>query len=1134
MSSPVLLPSPDDFTRRQAIDPTRSFTVRAPAGSGKTELLIQRYLGLLARVERPEAIVAITFTKKAAGEMLGRVLDALREANAGEAVEQPHKRLTRELALAALARDRELGWHILEHAGRLRIQTIDSLGMSIAGEMPWLSRLGAMPRIEEDTRALYREAARQTLLEVADQHNAALETVLVHLDNNAASARNLIAQMLAKREQWLPMVHLSHGEADEEDRLAMEEALERTIARRLREADELIPLHLRSPWMDLAKFGAAHREDAAPALIELNQWPPADGENLDAWQALADFVLTKDGFRKTLNKNHGFMPHHKARRDEALDLIRELSADERLLPVLLNLRKLPSAHYSDEQWNVLRSLLHTLKLAAAQLRLIFREHGVIDFAELSLAANHALGSAEDPTDLAYRLDSRIEHLLVDEFQDTSRAQFDLLRKLTADWQDGGARTLFLVGDPMQSIYRFRQAEVGLFMAMEQTGLGAVRPQSLSLTVNHRSAPAILERVNHLFTQVFPQSDDMETGAVRYSAAQAALFKLDTPANVTAQMGLFDVAADPAAVTCDFFVTQKDTSEAAALEAQCALERIADARAADPTGSIAILVRSRNHLPEIIAALKQKGLAYRAVEIDPLHERTIVRDLLALTRAMLHFADRIAWLSILRAPWCGLTLDDLEALVKNREEGASGATRRTVWECLRDLDALSDDGRARAAGLRDVLSGAFAEQGRWPLRRWVERAWMQLGGPAAIADDAEAMEDAAAYLQLLEQEQRGADLPDLDPFTLRVADMKAPPALDGGELHIMTIHKAKGLEFDTVILPGLGGRTKKDDEELVLFHEWTEEDRVERLIAPVHEASHEAGGDQDILYKYLKSIEAQKSDYERKRLLYVAMTRARKRLHLMGSILEKTDGSRKPYSGSMLRDIWDALTDHERAAIRTGELTPGARASRQLKRIPAGWTPPGMPEPIVWGNVLNIADPHEPSFEWVGQSLRHAGTVVHDFLQSLPPGEWTVPETSVIRAALTHVGVSPHELNEAAQRVEHALRRTLQSERGRWILAGHHDDVHSEYALAAVTDGEVLRGVVDRTFIDEQGTRWVVDFKTSAHEGAGLQKFLDEEQRRYRDQMERYARILQPLGNPVRLGLYFPLLDQWVEWPAEAG
>lgn len=225
MSSPVLLPSPDEQRRRTAIDPTRSFAVQAPAGSGKTELLIQRVLRLLAIVERPEAIVAITFTRKAAAEMLERILGALRSASEGTAVAKPHERLTRDLAAAVLERDRALEWNLLDHPGRLRVQTIDALCLSIAGEMPWMARLGAMPRIEEDTRAQYEEAARRTVLLIGGEprYREPLETLLRHLDNNATRLQQLLADMLAKRDQWLPLA----VETDEDERARIEGAMSR-------------------------------------------------------------------------------------------------------------------------------------------------------------------------------------------------------------------------------------------------------------------------------------------------------------------------------------------------------------------------------------------------------------------------------------------------------------------------------------------------------------------------------------------------------------------------------------------------------------------------------------------------------------------------------------------------------------------------------------------------------------------------------------------------------------------------------------------------------------------------------------------------------------------------------------------
>lgn len=154
----------DARVREEALDPARSFIVQAPAGAGKTGLLIQRFLRLLATVRRPEEILAITFTRKAAGEMKRRVLEAL-QAAAGEApADAPeNERRTRELARAALARDAECGWRLLENTARLRIQTIDSFNASLTRQMPVLARLGWQPGLVEDARELFHEAAVRTL-----------------------------------------------------------------------------------------------------------------------------------------------------------------------------------------------------------------------------------------------------------------------------------------------------------------------------------------------------------------------------------------------------------------------------------------------------------------------------------------------------------------------------------------------------------------------------------------------------------------------------------------------------------------------------------------------------------------------------------------------------------------------------------------------------------------------------------------------------------------------------------------------------------------------------------------------------------------------------------------------------------
>jgi ATP-dependent exoDNAse (exonuclease V) beta subunit len=363
------------------------------------------------------------------------------------------------------------------------------------------------------------------------------------------------------------------------------------------------------------------------------------------------------------------------------------------------------------------------------------------------------------------------------------------------------------------------------------------------------------------------------------------------------------------------------------------------------------------------------------------------------------------------------------------------------------------------------------------------------------------------------------LSDFDGFASQVRLLKAQSDPKADErLQVMTIHEAKGLQFDTVILPGLGRYCGRDDENLFLYHEG--------LMAPIKET----GTDSDPIYAYLQEIEKRKSGNEAVRLLYVAATRAKKRLHLLGY----AGANGKPCGGSMLAVLWDGLEAKEQQLFIEAAGAPAIREVQDAKppairRLPAAWVPSPAPTPVEWeGSETEINEMRQPTFEWVGDSLRHAGTVVHALLQRMAKSREYRVNRAVIRTALAQLGVPAAELERTTRRVEDALARTLASTRGQWILA-EHDLAQCEVPVSGVLDGKIVQGTVDRTFVDRDGTRWVIDFKTSAHEGGGLVDFLDEQQRRYRAQLERYGRLLNGLGQPVRLGLYFPLLNEWREW-----
>ena len=1108
----------DRQQRLQALDPTRSFIVQAPAGSGKTELLIQRFLTLLGQVEQPEAVVAITFTRKAAAEMRHRVIAAIQRA-AGPQPGRPHEAHTWKLAQAALAQNDKLNWNLTEQPSRLRIQTIDSLCALLVRQMPWVSRLGASLGPEEDAGRLYLQAARRTLAmldsEQAADVSADLSQLLAHLDNNVAMVEQLLSTMLGKRDQWLR--HVVGQPPPDLLRKDLERSLERVVEPALERVEAAFPEGFRAETVELARFAAGNlreiqRTSALDACFELRDFPDAGLQSLPRWLGLAEMFLTRQGIRRqTLNRNQGFPPTPAGR--AAKERLLGIELDPSAEATLHALRLLPPLGFDDRQWGVLAALMRLLPEAVEKLRLVFREEGSVDFTEISIRARDALGTDEVPTALAFALDCRIQHLLIDEFQDTSQSQYDLLTRLIGDWQPGDGRTLFLVGDPMQSIYGFREAEVGLFLSARTNGIAAVRPEPLRLSVNFRSSAGMVNWVNRALNEAFPETENLLTGAVTYEPSVP--FEGDAP--------------DRAVCLHPFLMNDPES------EARRVIEIIEEAQSRNSRATIAVLVMARNHLFHIVAALRQRGKKFRAVEIDALGERPVVQDLMSLTQALLHPGHRLAWLSILRAPWCGLRLADLDALVK-------GDSATPVWDLLQDparQEQMSLEGRTRIDRLIPLLGDALARRERLPVRRWVEGLWIDLGGPACLETRAD-LEDAAAYLDLLEQSADGMQLRDETGFAEKVASLYAPSDVEADErLQLMTIHKAKGLEFDTVILPGLGRLTRHDDPSLLRWLEFVDGDLSRLLLAPIAQAA----GDKDPLYDYLKSIDWAKRVHENTRLLYVAATRARQSLHLLGHTkLDPEDaGLRSPNSRSLLAKIWttiepefsESLQDHvveERDTVDTVTLEP---PGIPLRRLAPDWRPLPPPEDVAWEPRKQLPGtedpgPRHPTFEWAGELQRRVGTVVHRMLQQMCAPDRLNFSHDTLLAALRQEGLDGEKLEEALSRAVLALTNTVGDERGHWILSLHQDD-QREYALSTLVQGRVRRYVLDRTFV-AGGTRWIIDYKTGTHTGGSPEFFLDNEQERYRAQLESYGRVIQSMDSrPIRLGLYFPMLQGWREW-----
>lgn len=1126
----------DQKERLRALDPATSFIVQAPAGSGKTGLLTQRYIMLLAGVDAPEEIVAITFTRKAAAEMRDRILQALAQANSEQPPDEAHEKHTWELARKAIARDREKGWQLLNNPGRLRIQTIDSLCTSLSRQMPVLSQFGSVPAITDDAEALYLEAAINTIadLESNEQWSDSISHLIQHLDSRLVTLQGLISTMLAKRDQWLR--HVANPANPGLIRSHLELAIIRIIEEALSDLSAHVPKACEAELLALARFAAgnvAEPDSLIAACLDLKNLPGFSLEDRQQWEGLAELLLTADGnWRKRLTKKEGFPAPSttKDKEEKALytdmkqrmsDLLESLHDSDDFSVKLVQLRMLPSHQYKEEEWETLQALFELLRLAAAHLEIVFSERGQVDFPALAQAAIRALGEPDAPTDLALALDYRIRHLLVDEFQDTAVNQYKLIEGLTAGWQPDDGHTLFVVGDPMQSIYRFREAEVSRFLDARLNGIGQVSLEFLRLSVNFRSQQGIVDWVNEKFPLILPQEDDIASAAVSYAESES----FHTPLQGAAAIFYASVEKDYAA------------------EATKIVSIVKQAKAEYPEGRTAILVRGRTHLVDIVAQLQQANIGFQAVEIERLQHRQIVQDLSALTRALYYRHDRIAWLSILRAPYCGLTLNDLNILAGDDKY----QTIITLLQQQERIDRLSEDGRCRLERVLPILEAALTAQSRCQLRTYVEGTWIALGGPACVTDETD-LEDAEVYFQLLETLDDAGDAPDSYALNKKLEKLFALPDVEAdSSLQIMTIHKAKGLEFDSVILPGLGRKPRNDDKKLLY---WLERPNAsggsDLILAPINAQ----GEDTNPMAAYLQDLDKEKRRNEDGRLLYVAATRAKKRLHLLGHVdFKEKEGERilgKPPGDSLLARLWTVVEDDFQSALASysscnsaGEKTaPRLAGTLERTRLATGWSlpaPPSSSEAV--GEIINDTVGDVVEFGWAGETARHVGTVVHRLLQRI--GETGIENIgeqelhtyeAISRSMLSRLGVSEAYLQEAVEKTKAALRSTFESQRGRWILSNRHQQEKCELALSGVHDERVMHMIIDRTFIDEEGTRWIIDYKTGGHAGGGLDEFLDREQERYSQQLQAYARVMRKLEkSPIRLGLYFPLLGGWREW-----
>jgi ATP-dependent exoDNAse (exonuclease V) beta subunit len=848
--------------------------------------------------------------------------------------------------------------------------------------------------------------------------------------------------------------------------------------------------------------------------------PPAEGPKLEKWQEIATTLTTLEGKpRKRLGPAAGFYKGFNY--TTWATAIQELPPES--LENLQNIKRLPLLAEGMANLDTLYDLVLVVGEALNRYRSICRQRRLMDYVELEQAALR-LFDQESPTDLQLFLDRKIKHLLVDEFQDTSRSQWLLLQNLCSGWQADSGRTLFVVGDPKQSIYAFRKAEVSLFLeaakGLPLSGQDPFPLESLQLLANFRSHPRLVHWHNQIFAQTIMSDANDEADEVVHVSAEA----LVTPTPDQLSLTLF---------SSENQVDHPREAEAAWI-GQTVLQELEHLSASEKIG---ILLFARTHLPLYLEGLQNAGVAVRVQEGAPLLLQREVLHLRQIAHALVRPQDDLAWAALLRAPWSQLTLDQFVQVASQPEPS---------W--LDKIKTSKEDfsvmGKVWAA-----ITKARQRLGRHVLAELVENVWVELDGPEIVASTGSTagVANCRSYLDILAQAEQGLPEETLVKAEMLLQNAYVPP--DPGAapspVELMTVHRAKGLEFDVVFLPFLdwkplsGGRLAQPPYLVERLPGSTGEHLI--AMAPDRRREKTPG-----LYKLLRDIGNKKKLAEAKRIFYVAVTRARRSLYLSG-VVGTREGELSPQKDSPL---WWLCTHHRLKLSEKQELIAENNDYLDLSFNPLG-TPrivrkkggvPVLPEPLPFSPEPLSYSTLAPSqmVDWdqaTGEheedpNARARGTVTHNLMEHLGHGR-SLPESVAVVAGLIGEGVPETEAKPLARAILKEVQLCMQEDFFSWLLKQDHPQAYSEWSLEDQPAADKIRtGTMDRLVFDGSNW-WVVDYKTSRPlTGDTVESFIERESHLYRPQLHAYGEMVANYFkvdiSAVRTVLYFTGLQRKVE------
>jgi len=1093
--------------QRRAARPQASAWVTASAGTGKTTVLIDRVLSLLLDGTEPAKILCLTFTKAAAAEMANRLAKRLAGWASGsdEAVARDIADLLgRPVDLDLIPRARELFARVLDAPGGMKIQTIHAFCQALLGRFPLEAHVAPHFQVlDERTAAEMLDSAR---IEVLSAGLEAEDTELARAAREVAAHRHeqgfaeLMNELIAERGRLTRLIA----------RRAGVDAVVRDVFARLGADPDATPGDLiRDGCADeaLDRMGlelvlealAAGTETEQTKAEVLDGWLGADPDRRAAgFEGYRKLYLTADGQpRKTLLT---------AAAQSAVPGAVEIMAEEAERLVRLNT--------AVGAQTVARGTTAALRLGEAILEAYNRHkraRALLDYDDLIDHVRDLLAGPGAVAWVQFKLDGGIDHLLVDEAQDTNPEQWQVIRALSEEFFAGeGAReqnrTVFAVGDAKQSIYSFQRARPKAFADMRDYFRGQAREAKqdfadVRLEVSFRSVPAVLQAVDAVFAEPGARDGVLDKGETMHHEpvreGEAGLVEIwppvdpeaaeppapwapptDSESHLPASSRLADLIARKIHYwTCD---------PAGADDPESRLE--SRNRRLEP-GDVMVLVRRRNaFVDDLVRALKQREVPVSGVDRMILSDQLAVMDLVALGRVLLLPEDDLSLATVLKGPLIGLSEDELYALAYQREG--------TLWGALAArAEAGGVYGGAYAAlhelrGLTDVLRPfeLFAEVlgPRGGRRRLLARL-----GPDAI----DPIEEFLSLAILYERES----IPSLEGFLhwLEMGGQEVKRDLEqgAGAVRVMTVHGAKGLEAPVVFLPDtlqtpraspelywLGTGTGELDGHGVPFALWPIRKDYDGELAAAARAAH-----------------ASSRDDEYRRLLYVAMTRAEDRLYVCGWNTRQAAAEGCWYNliEQALRKIAEPVAFDFRREIAGGWAGPGLRLVSPQLRVPEqaavaagavataqplpGWTgrpPPREPAPL---RPLAPSRPSEPEPGVLsplggdqGRRFRR-GLITHKLLQNLPD----LPPEARAAAGRRYLARPVWNLSEAEQRaiLEETLAVMSEPAFAPLFASGSKAEVPLVGIIEGAKGREAISGQVDRLAVEDDRVL-VVDYKTN--------------------------------------------------------